>query len=334
MGPDLATQQPHKAQDDLNHIKGEIAKIWLFLKSTSNKDNEGHNEDLNELRRENQALRSTVHSLKERYDKLQRRDSLSLALQIMSKELYNNKPAPQNREETAEIVQNPSPPEDSREADTSWKTVGSIKKKQSKKSGEKSKAKPAASLSDQHTQDHQPREQEQQRTRKPERKRTITIAGDSKIKYVQGWKMSKKHRVKVNAFPGATIEDTADYIKPILRKKPEELVLHVGTNDLTTSEPRQVAEALVDLASTASIEYPDIKISISSLITCNDDPKLKEKVPIVNKVLHQFCNQNKWDYIHNSIIKCRNLNAGGLHLTADGTKLLAQNFIQHINTNN
>lgn len=126
----------------------------------------------------------------------------------------------------------------------------------------------------------------------------------------------------------------ADYIKPILQKKPEELVLHVGTNDLTTSEPRQVAEALVDLASTASIEYPDIKISISSLITCNDDPKLKEKVPIVNKVLHQFCNQNKWDYIHNSSIKCRNLNAGGLHLTADGTKLLAQNFIQHINTNN
>ena len=57
----------------------------------------------------------------------------------------------------------------------------------------------------------------------------------------------------------------ADYIKPILQKKPEELVLHVGTNDLTTSEPRQVAEALVDLASTASIEYPDIKISISSL---------------------------------------------------------------------
>lgn len=69
----------------------------------------------------------------------------------MSKELYNNKPAPQNQEETAEIVQNPSPPEDSHEADTSWKTVGSIKKKQSKKSGEKSKAKPAASSSDQHT---------------------------------------------------------------------------------------------------------------------------------------------------------------------------------------
>lgn len=69
--------------------------------------------------------------------------------------------------------------------------------------------------------------------------------------------MSKNHRVKVNAFPGTTIEDMADYIKPILRKKPEELVLHVGTNDLTTSEPRQVAEALVDLASTASIEYPD-----------------------------------------------------------------------------
>ena len=146
--------------------------------------------------------------------------------------------------------------------------------------------------------------------------------------------MSKNPKVNVTAFPGATTEDMADYMKPILRKNPEELVLHVGTNDLTTSERRQVAEALVDLASKASTEYPDTKISISGLISRNDDLKLKEKVLEVNKVLRQLCNQNEWDSIDNSNIKYGNLNPGGLHLTANGTKLLANNFIQHIRSNN
>lgn len=41
------------------------------------------------------------------------------------------------------------------------------------------------------------------------------------------------HNVKVRNHPRATTEDIIDHIKPILRKKPDLLIVHSGTNDLT-----------------------------------------------------------------------------------------------------
>ena len=42
----------------------------------------------------------------------------------------------------------------------------------------------------------------------------------------------KKGRVvKVRSFAGATIEDMYDYLKPILKKCPDNIILHVGTNN-------------------------------------------------------------------------------------------------------
>ncbi len=49
----------------------------------------------------------------------------------------------------------------------------------------------------------------------------VIIAGDSMVKHLDGFKMSKTDtRVKVSTFPGCTTLDMADYIKPILRKNP------------------------------------------------------------------------------------------------------------------
>ena len=63
--------------------------------------------------------------------------------------------------------------------------------------------------------------------------RTIIIAGDSILKHLNNHKMSKdNNKVKVDTFPGCTIRDMRDHIKPILRKKPDQLIIHVGTNSL------------------------------------------------------------------------------------------------------
>ena len=37
--------------------------------------------------------------------------------------------------------------------------------------------------------------------------------------------------VKVRAFNGANIEDMYSYVKPLLKKEPSYVLLHVGTND-------------------------------------------------------------------------------------------------------
>ena len=82
-------------------------------------------------------------------------------------------------------------------------------------------------------------------TKKP----VVVIAGDSLIKNVQGWRVSKGMKVKtvVKAFPGASVEDMLDYVKPTIKYHPEEIILRVGTNDLKPSDSRKVAERIVDL---------------------------------------------------------------------------------------
>ena len=39
--------------------------------------------------------------------------------------------------------------------------------------------------------------------------------------------------MKIRPHPGATIVDMIDYIKPELRNKPDIIILHCGTNDIT-----------------------------------------------------------------------------------------------------
>ena len=40
-----------------------------------------------------------------------------------------------------------------------------------------------------------------------------------------------KHKVKVKYFPGACTDDMYDYIKPLLWKLPNYIILHIGTKD-------------------------------------------------------------------------------------------------------
>ena len=78
------------------------------------------------------------------------------------------------------------------------------------------------------------------------KKTVVVIAGNSLVKNVQGWRVSKGMKVKtlVKAFPGASFEDMFDYIKPTIKHHPEEIILHVRTNDLKNSDSRKVAERI------------------------------------------------------------------------------------------
>ena len=64
-------------------------------------------------------------------------------------------------------------------------------------------------------------------------KNSVIIVGDSIVKHLTGPGISKKNNIKIKTNPGATTEDIIDYIKPSIRKKPDFLLVHSGTNDLT-----------------------------------------------------------------------------------------------------
>lgn len=119
----------------------------------------------------------------------------------------------------------------------------------------------------------------------------VIIAGDSMLKSIKGRKLSSQISnqglIYVKAFPGATVEDMSDYIMPSLCRKPEEVTLHVDTNNLKFSERREIAEGIVNLRLKIQNHSPDGKITISSLISRSDQTlngKIKDLDKIVNNL--------------------------------------------------
>lgn len=112
-----------------------------------------------------------------------------------------------------------------------------------------------------------------------------------------------------------------------MERNPDQILLHIGTNDLKTSKPNVVADGIVDLAMKIE-ESCNAKVMISELITRRDS--FNQAVKAVNKRLNQFCNQHKWKIVRNSNISDSGLNRGGLHLNKVGNSLLFKNFANNL----
>ena len=97
-------------------------------------------------------------------------------------------------------------------------------------------------------------------------KGTICIDGDSIVSGLQPVLLSQKRKVKVKSFSGANIRDMHDNIIPILRHKPEYIILHVGTNgvlNLPTNEILEIEEINKDckvIISTPTYRFDNCKV--------------------------------------------------------------------------
>ena len=47
--------------------------------------------------------------------------------------------------------------------------------------------------------------------------------------------LTKKHNIEVKAHVGTATRDIIDHIEPVLRRAPDTIILHCGTNGLTSS---------------------------------------------------------------------------------------------------
>ena len=63
-------------------------------------------------------------------------------------------------------------------------------------------------------------------------KKEIIIVGDSMIKHMNGREVCRDDSVKIRCHPGATTDNIIDYIRPTVRKKPDMIIIHTGTNDI------------------------------------------------------------------------------------------------------
>ena len=71
--------------------------------------------------------------------------------------------------------------------------------------------------------------------------------------------------VKVHSFSGAKIVDINHHIVPLLERKPGEVILHIGTDDIGDSEEvnAQIANELIKL--TRKVTNANIRCTVSLL---------------------------------------------------------------------
>lgn len=169
---------------------------------------------------------------------------------------------------------------------------------------------------------------------KPDDKRLVFIAGDSIVQHVHGWELSDaKQRVAVKSFSGSKTEDMADYLKPLMRKTPDEIIVHVGTNDVKDDmkSAEVVAAGILNLGNRIKDKLPNTKVSFSSLIVRKDKASVLNKINNINVILKRVCQQNNWAYIDHNNIDYSCLNRRGLHLNRKGSSLVSKNFSQYLN---
>ena len=86
---------------------------------------------------------------------------------------------------------------------------------------------------------------------------TTAIVGNSADKDVLGWELSDKNKkVVVKHFSGLTTEGIKTYINFPPRRDPNHVIIHVGTNDVRSSQdPETIAKKFPKIVRKTKIKY-------------------------------------------------------------------------------
>jgi hypothetical protein len=138
----------------------------------------------------------------------------------------------------------------------------------------------------------------------------VAIVGDSMLKFLDARKLrhSTNIKVAVKTFPGARTEDMMHYVKPTLNKQPSKLIIHVGTNDLSSKSPKEIVTSIAALGDGIKTEDPKIDLTFSEIVLRNGEKAFVDKVNLVNERLDKLCMQRNWGLINHKNIKNIHLN--------------------------
>ena len=276
---------------------------------------------LKELLREEEAKRGQIS---------EERDSYKIALQVLTKELNTaefNSPSSTHDQPDDNYVEPGKNHGPNSKTKKTKQSKGQKFDSQTPKTGQKIQQTPVNFTNRFAPLGHEDKDSNQNASSSDNSNFTTVLVGDSIIKQIQGWKLGKKvgHRVVVKSFSGATTSDMKHYLKPTLEKNPQQILLHVGTNDLRDQNPNVVVDNVVELARKIESET-NARIILSELVARSDNVS-SDSVKTVNRKLKKFCNQNNWKLVQHQNITTNDLNQSGLHLNNRGNNILFNNFV-------
>ena len=156
-------------------------------------------------------------------------------------------------------------------------------------------------------------------------KATILTIGNSLISRIDEKHLISKLNVEVTFFPGASTEDMIyDYLKPLLKKVPEIIILHSRTNKCVHESSYNVLDKILSLKQCAKKNLPESKIIILNIIERTDNGK---KVLFVKRLNKHLCSLEV-DIVDNSNIGKECLDKKVLHLNPRRSGKIAINLIK------
>ena len=113
----------------------------------------------------------------------------------------------------------------------------------------------------------------------------VEILGDSMLNGVQEKGLNKNAdiNIKIRKYPGASSTDILDHIRPSLRKEPDQIIIHAGTNDLTNDH--NYLNNVKKIVKMVRETCKNTKLCFSSLICRTDRKDIDEKV---KKLTHNW----------------------------------------------
>ena len=166
--------------------------------------------------------------------------------------------------------------------------------------------------------------------KKQNERKNVVIIGDSILNGLSEQGLRKQHNVRIRAHSGATSLDIKDHIRPIMRRKPDCVLVHCGTNDLTNKDGIDTIETIKEIISEAKDESPHTTIVLSSLTMRRDHEGMSNKVNELNRSLKKLANEQGIPIIDNNNIDISCLSARKLHLNRKGDSTLARNFVKFL----
>ena len=118
------------------------------------------------------------------------------------------------------------------------------------------------------------------------KKPVITVVGDSIVRGIRKQEINRtvhKYNSFVKTFPGATTEDMESYIIQTLKRNPDVLIIHCGTNDLRKEDLGKIATKITKVALQAKKTVQ--KVAVSSILARGDSDHLERKRVQVNIII-------------------------------------------------
>ena len=165
-------------------------------------------------------------------------------------------------------------------------------------------------------------------------RKRVTIVGDSMLNGIYEEGLQKSHNVRVKPHSGATTTDIVDYLKPVIRRKPDCIIIHAGTNDLTNNEQIDTLANFKTMIENIRNSSPETVIALSNVVIRKDKAAKDKKVCVtdLNKKIKELAKVKKSELIDNSNLDTSCLSHRMLHMNDKENSYLANNFINFMRT--